>query len=68
VNRTSNEITGASKMNCIGNGYIMRKDREEHCITAWSGGQKGEEDQVYQKQHGGGWLKMGKCKNPCRKL
>jgi len=34
VNRTSNEITGASKMNCIGNGYIMRKDREEHCITA----------------------------------
>ncbi|KAL9956332.1 hypothetical protein ACROYT_G037796 [Oculina patagonica] len=24
----------------------------------WSGGQKGEEDRVDRKQHGGGWLKM----------
>lgn len=54
VNRASDEIRSGG-WNWI--KRIMRKDRE----VLWSGGQRGGEDQVDQKNHGGAWLKT-KCK------
>ena len=39
-------------------GHIMRKDKEEYCVTALEWRPEGKEGLVDPKQHGREWLRM----------